>query len=55
MLLLFLLQGCNDYRVRFLYPREQNANVFNERPQLSLFVSEPVDLRPRRTVRDAES
>lgn len=41
-----LSTGCNDYRVRFLYPREQNANQFNERPERALFVSEPVDLRP---------
>lgn len=39
--------GCgNDYRVRFLYPREGAANTFNETPPYSLFVSEPEDLRP---------
>lgn len=39
--------GCgNDYRVRFLYPREGQGNFFNERPPYALFVSEPEDLRP---------
>jgi hypothetical protein len=38
--------GCgNDYRVRFLYPREGASNTFNENPPYSLFVSEPEDLR----------
>jgi len=41
-----LLAGCNDYRVRFLYPREGRGAFFNERPEVSLYVAEPVDLRP---------
>lgn len=45
-LLLGLLAGCNDYRVRFLYPREGRGAYFNERPEVSLYVAEPVDLRP---------
>lgn len=43
---LFLIAGCNDYRVRFLYPREGRGAYFNERPEVSLYVAEPVDLRP---------
>ena len=43
---LALLAGCNDYRVRFLYPREGRGAYFNERPEVSLYVSEPADLRP---------
>jgi hypothetical protein len=43
---LALLAGCNDYRVRFLYPREGRGAFFNERPETSLYVAEPVDLRP---------
>jgi len=39
--------GCgNDYRVRFLYPREGASNTFHENPPYALFVSEPQDLRP---------
>ncbi len=38
--------GCSRYTVRFLYPKEQNTNFFNDRPALALFVAEPVDLRP---------
>ena len=41
-----LITGCNDYRVRFLYPREGRGAYFNERPEISLFVAEPQDLRP---------
>ena len=43
---LSLIAGCNDYRVRFLYPREGRGAYFNERPEVSLFVAEPQDLRP---------
>jgi len=43
---IFLIAGCNDYRVRFLYPREGRGAYFNERPEVSLYVAEPVDLRP---------
>jgi hypothetical protein len=43
---LLILAGCNDYRVRFLYPKEQGINQFTERPAVSLYVSEPEDLRP---------
>lgn len=43
---LALLAGCNDYRVRFLYPREGRGAYFTERPEVSLFVAEPIDLRP---------
>ena len=41
-----LVVGCNDYRVRFLYPRENRGDFFAERPDVSLYVSEPEDLRP---------
>ena len=49
--LLFLMAlpfvaGCNDYRVRFLYPRENRGDYFTERPDVALYVSEPEDLRP---------
>ena len=40
------LAGCNDYRVRFLYPGENRGDFFEERPSVSLYVSEPEDLRP---------
>lgn len=43
---LSMLAGCNDYRVRFLYPREGRGAYFNERPEVSIYVAEPVDLRP---------
>lgn len=46
LVLLGLLAGCNDYRVRFLYPREGRGAFFTERPDVSLYVAEPVDLRP---------
>ena len=46
LLTLLLLAGCNDYRVRFLYPREGRGAYFTERPEVSLYVAEPVDLRP---------
>lgn len=46
VLALLLLAGCSDYRVRFLYPREGRGAYFNERPEVSLYVAEPVDLRP---------
>ena len=39
------LVGCNDYRVRFLYPRESSSDFFVEQPEVSLYVSEPEDLR----------
>jgi hypothetical protein len=42
------LAGCNDYRVRFLYPRESRGDFFNESPQVALYVAEPEDLRPSR-------
>ena len=45
LLSLLALGGCNDYRVRFVYPREAQRNYFNERPQSTLYVSEPEDLR----------
>lgn len=38
--------GCNDYRVRFLYPRESRGDFFSERPDVALYVAEPEDLRP---------
>lgn len=38
--------GCNDYRVRFLYPRENRGDFFNARPDVALYVAEPEDLRP---------
>jgi hypothetical protein len=38
--------GCNDYRVRFLYPRENRGDFFSERPEYALYVAEPDDLRP---------
>lgn len=38
--------GCNDYRVRFLYPRENRGDYFRERPDVALYVAEPEDLRP---------
>ena len=41
-----LVAGCNDYRVRFLYPREGRGAYFTERPEVSIFVAEPQDLRP---------
>lgn len=41
-----LLVACNDYRVRFLYPRENRGDFFSERPEVSLYVAEPEDLRP---------
>ena len=44
-LTLVLLCGCNDYRVRFVYPREAQRNYFNERPESTLYVNEPQDLR----------
>lgn len=40
--------GCNNYRVRFLYPQETRTNMFNSRPDVSIFVAEPDDLRPSR-------
>lgn len=46
VLALPFLNGCNDYRVRFLYPRESRGDFFDERPEVSLYVSEPEDLRP---------
>jgi hypothetical protein len=46
LLALLLLGGCNDYRVRFLYPREGRGTVFDERPEVALYVAEPEDLRP---------
>ena len=41
-----LLTGCNDYRVRFLYPRENRGDFFSERPEYAIYVAEPEDLRP---------
>jgi len=38
--------GCSDYRVRFLYPRENRGDFFSERPEYALYVAEPEDLRP---------
>ena len=38
--------GCNDYRVKFLYPRENRGDFFTERPDVALYVAEPEDLRP---------
>jgi hypothetical protein len=40
--------GCNDYRMHFLYPRENRGDFFEERPTFSLFVAEPQDMRPSR-------
>jgi hypothetical protein len=45
VLALPLVSGCNDYRVRFLYPRESRGDFFDERPEVSLYVAEPEDLR----------
>lgn len=46
VLALPLVTGCNDYRVRFLYPRENRGDFFEERPDVALYVAEPEDLRP---------
>lgn len=48
LLSVIFLGGCNDYRVRFLYPQENRGDYFEERPETSLFVAEPEDLRPSR-------
>lgn len=38
--------GCHSYNVNFVYPSEGGGNIFNERPEASLYVAEPIDLRP---------
>ncbi len=48
-----LLSGCNDYRMRFVYPRENRGDFFDAEPTFSLFVAEPQDLRPSRQRRGA--
>lgn len=42
----FTSVGCNDYRVKFLYPRENRGDFFTDRPEVALYVAEPEDLRP---------
>ena len=46
--LALVVSGCNNYRVRFLYPQETRTNTFNSRPEVSIYVAEPEDLRPSR-------
>jgi hypothetical protein len=48
MSVMLLSSGCNDYRMRFLYPRENRGDYFEERPTISIFVAEPQDMRPSR-------
>lgn len=40
--------GCNNYRVRFLYPQETRTNLFNTRPDIAIYVADPEDLRASR-------
>jgi len=42
-----VLTACQNYTVYFRYP-EERANFFTERPATSLYVAEPVDLRPQK-------